>query len=284
MSGEGVLIGVEFMLVLYQWYSTNVKRRLTGSIVWPDRLARWRRWVAEVREWCMIRLRQIVFAHPNLAEATSRLSELFNLGEPFADPGVAEFGLHNAVYSVGHQFVEIVSPTQPDTAVGRFLERNGGPGGYMLIFQTDRALADIRADLSSVRIVYEAVAPGVTGLHVHPRDTGVAIVSIDRTDDWDEWPWAGPDWRARRGSPLIDRVTSAVVKGDDDVIERWARLFGGRVETGVDGDHLRLDDDTSIEAIRGDDGPDRVIAYRFGLAAGAAQIDTMFGSVRLQAR
>ena len=66
-------------------------------------------------------------------------SEL-GLGEPFADPGVGAFGLHNAVYAIGDTFLEVVSPTQPDTTAGRYLDRHGD-GGYMVIFQ----LADLDA-------------------------------------------------------------------------------------------------------------------------------------------
>ena len=67
---------------------------------------------------------------------TSACATALGLGEPFRDPGVGSFGLHNVVCALGEDFLEIVSPTQDGTAAGRHLERRG-EGGYMLIFQLD---------------------------------------------------------------------------------------------------------------------------------------------------
>ena len=45
------------------------------------------------------RIRQLVWACESLASADD-LKRLLDLGEPFADPGVAEFGLENAVFAM----------------------------------------------------------------------------------------------------------------------------------------------------------------------------------------
>ena len=62
---------------------------------------------------------------------------MLGLEVAFNDPGVATFGLRNAVLPVGTQFIEVVSPTTEGTAAGRQLERLGGDGGYMVISHTD---------------------------------------------------------------------------------------------------------------------------------------------------
>ena len=41
---------------------------------------------------------------------------------------MGQFGLTNAVFTVGDTFVEVVAPAQPDTTAGRYLERRGGHG------------------------------------------------------------------------------------------------------------------------------------------------------------
>ena len=56
-----------------------------------------------------MRIRQIVFADPELKDGVARLRTLLGLAAPYRDPGVAEFGLDNAVFVFGDQFVEIVS-------------------------------------------------------------------------------------------------------------------------------------------------------------------------------
>ena len=47
------------------------------------------------------------------------------------------FGIANTVFALGDCFLEVVSPTQSDTAAGRYMERHGGDAGYMLIFDLE---------------------------------------------------------------------------------------------------------------------------------------------------
>jgi hypothetical protein len=113
----------------------------------------------------------------------------------FRDPGVAEFGLHNALMPIGSCFLEVVSPTRPDTTAGRLLARRGGDGGYMVIVQTDDLDRDRkRMGELGVRIVWEIELPDARTIHLHPRDVGAAIVSLDQMPE-PEWRWAGPRWR-----------------------------------------------------------------------------------------
>ena len=67
-------------------------------------------------------------------------------------PGRREFGLENTVFALDDCFIEVVSPVRPDTAAGRHLERLGGDGGYMVIFDIE--------DLASARERAEARASG----------------------------------------------------------------------------------------------------------------------------
>jgi len=41
------------------------------------------------------------------------------------------------VFALGDCFPEIVSPARPDTAAGRYLDRHGRGGGYMVIFDLE---------------------------------------------------------------------------------------------------------------------------------------------------
>ncbi len=84
-----------------------------------------------------LRLRQIALVAPELEPAVDELRALFGIEVCFRDPGVAHFGLVNALLPVGNQFIEIVAPTRDGTAGGRYLERRGGAGGYMVITQCD---------------------------------------------------------------------------------------------------------------------------------------------------
>ena len=81
----------------------------------------------------------------DLAAAETAIVDRLGVSMCFRDPGVGEFGLHNALFPIGDRLLEVVSPTEPGTTAGRLLDRRGGDGGYMAIFETDEALDATRA-------------------------------------------------------------------------------------------------------------------------------------------
>ena len=141
-----------------------------------------------------------------LEPAAAALRAELGLGEPFRDPGVAEFGLVNAVFAIGDCFLEVVSPTRAGTAGGRYLERHGGDGGYMVIFDLeDLESARGRAAELGVRVVWRIDLPDISGTHLHPADMRGAIVSIDGSARMAPGAGAGPRGRARsrRARPAV---------------------------------------------------------------------------------
>ena len=175
----------------------------------------------------------------DLEPVSAQLRSELNLEEPYADPGVGAFGLHNAVYAIGDTFLEVVSPTRPDTTAGRYLERRGD-GGYMVIFQLDDLdAARERAAALGVRTVWQVDLPDISGTHLHPADTRGAIVSLDRADPPGSWRWGGPDWTERTGAGApggLRGVTIAV--GDPAAVAgRWGEILG----VAPDGPRLPLD-------------------------------------------
>src|SRR3712207_2736645 len=103
----------------------------------------------------MLRLRQAVLVARDLDATVEQLRERLPLADPFHDPGVGHFGLRNAVMALGDTFVEVVSPVTEGTAAGRQLDRMGGDGGYMAMFQVDDiAAARERIARLGVRVVF----------------------------------------------------------------------------------------------------------------------------------
>ena len=179
------------------------------------------------------RLRQIVFASDAAADMDT-LRHVLGLGEPFVDPGVAEFGLTNNVFAFGDQFIEVVVPVEQNTAAGRFLERGGGIGGYMAIFQTpDLDAVRARADAKGLRRVWNIDLPDISASHLHPADVGAAIVSIDEPRPPESWRWGGPGW-ARRA--VDGRVMGLRVGARDPeaLAARWAGVLGLEVAASQD--------------------------------------------------
>src|SRR5262245_64548692 len=105
----------------------------------------------------MIRLRQVALVARELDPVVDDLCARFGLSVSFRDPGVATFGLHNALMTIGDQFLEVVAPTEDGTTAGRLLDRRAGDGGYMAIFEVDD-LDDRLAllDKLGIRVVWSA--------------------------------------------------------------------------------------------------------------------------------
>jgi len=175
-----------------------------------------------------MRIRQIVFAAAGLQAGAAQLGALLGMDAPYRDPGVAEFGLDNAVFVFGDQFIEIVAPTRSGTTAGRLLERRGDCG-YMLILQTDdfdRELA--RFERLGVRRVWAKDLDDIRATHLHPKDIGGAIVSIDQPLPAASWRWGGPDWKLQGGAAAQQRVVGVSVGAEDPeaMARRWAQVLG----------------------------------------------------------
>jgi len=180
----------------------------------------------------MIRLRQVALVARDLDTVVAELCAALGLEVCYVDPGVGEFGLRNALMLIGDQFLEVVSPTREGTTAGRLLGRRSrddgnGDGGYMAIFEVDDL--DDRVEhvqAAGVRIVWSADHPEIRGRHLHPRDVGGALVSIDQPARRGEWPWGGPTWRAHDGNKVVTAIAGISVGAADPAAmrRRWAEL------------------------------------------------------------
>ena len=175
-------------------------------------------------------------------QVAGELRRVFGWPPPFHDPGVGQFGLTNAVFSVGDTFLEVVAPARPGTTAGRYLERRGGDGGYMAIFQVrDLAAARRRVAGLGVRVVWTAELPDIAATHLHPGDVPGAIVSLDWADPEQSWRWAGPSWTGRVPDHAPGGVTGLTIEVGDPAAaaRRWAAVLGisaaGRGPATVDG-------------------------------------------------
>ena len=191
------------------------------------------------------RLRQVALVAHDCGRVTAELSRAFGWARPFHDPGVAEFGLTNAVFAVGDTFVEVVAPVRAGTTAGRYLDRRGGDGGYMAIFQVpDLAAARGRLAGLGVRVVWTADLPDIAATHLHPKDVPGAIVSLDWAAPPQSWRWAGPPWTGRAPEHATGGVTGLTIEVSDPpaAARRWAAVLGIPVTGGGQASVVALPD------------------------------------------
>jgi methylmalonyl-CoA/ethylmalonyl-CoA epimerase len=94
---------------------------------------------------------------------------------------VEQQGVEAVLLGVGESHVELLRPLGPDTAVGRFLDRNG-PGLHHVAYGTE----DIEAALDSVRsagltLIDEEPRTGIRNSRVaflHPKSTGGVLTEL----------------------------------------------------------------------------------------------------------
>ena len=181
------------------------------------------------------------------------LCELFNFEVAFNDPGVAHFGLENAVIPIGTDFLEVVSPVEENTTAGRYLNKRGGDGGYMIIIQVDK-FEDSQKLVNeyNIKTVWETDLPKAKAMHLHPKQMGGAILSLDWMEPKESWKWAGPNWEKNISGP-IKGIDGVEIQSDDPelMLNIWLRVLGD-----VERDHENkiLLDNTWIKFSQATDG------------------------------
>jgi len=212
-----------------------------------------------------MRLRQVALVARDLDPVVDDLCDVLGIEVSFRDPGVEVFGLRNAVMPIGDTFLEVVSPIRDDTTAGRFLQRRGGDGGYMVMVQSDDLDADLkRAEDLGVRVVWGIDLDDIRGRHLHPRDVGGAILSLDTPVPASAWRWAGPDWAGKIHRGVVSTIRAVELEASDPIgmARRWSEVLGCPCAVAKDGAAIHLDD-----------GSIRFVADREGRGDGVSGFD-----------
>jgi len=195
-----------------------------------------------------LRLRQLCLVAERLEPVVDDLAAAFGVEVCHRDPLVERFALHNALLPFGTSFVEVVAPLADGTTAGRYLQRRGGDGGYMVIFDSDE-LARWRARMAEVgvRIAASLAHGDYEGLQLHPRDTGGALLEINATRGGEDlhgpYAPAGPGWPRSVRAARVKRIAGAALQADDPerLARRWSDILDRPVDRHGDEWHLAVD-------------------------------------------
>lgn len=117
----------------------------------------------------------------NLEDAVARFKRLFGL-EVRERTESKEFGFKNAILPTGIGHIELMEPTDPTKAVGRFLARHG-EGVYLVGFEVGDipgAVARLRAEGAQVD------HPRPDFAWVHPKDTHGLFVELRKRPGYED--------------------------------------------------------------------------------------------------
>lgn len=208
-----------------------------------------------------LRLRQICLVAHTLEPAIADLAEIFGLAVCYRDGNVGKYGLVNALLPIGASFLEVVAPTRDGTAAGRYLDRRGGDGGYMVILDCDDIERRRRhVDAIGVRIANPLRYETYTGLQLHPRDTGGCMLEFNHTTGGASLggPYhpAGPDWRTAVRTDVTAALLAAELQSADPpaLAARWGEIVERPVSRSAAGEPQILLDLGAIRFVRAADG------------------------------
>jgi hypothetical protein len=179
-----------------------------------------------------LRLRQICLVAPHLEPVISDIAGIMGLGVCYRDGNVAKYGLENALLPVDTILLEVVAPTKPGTAAGRFLDKTGDRGGYMAIFCCDDPGARGKhAGKMGVRVANVIDHAPYHGVQLHPRDCRAAFIEFNHTDGSDDilgrYPPAGPDWQQSIRKDVTQALIGVEMQSPEPqaLAEHWGAII-----------------------------------------------------------
>jgi methylmalonyl-CoA/ethylmalonyl-CoA epimerase len=129
----------------------------------------------------LLKISHLGIATPTQQEAMERLDRIFGLKQDHVEE-VADQKVRVAFYPIGESNLEYLEPTEPDAAVGKYLEKNPAGGIHHLAFEVDDVDAAVKELLDKgVRMIDQAPRLGAHGnriAFIHPKETGGVLIEI----------------------------------------------------------------------------------------------------------
>ena len=210
-----------------------------------------------------LRLRQIALIVNDADKVAEDLKAVFGLEVAYIDEHLPPaYGLQNRLLPVGTQFLEICAPVRENTAGGRYLERRGGDGGYMVICQCDdHAPRKARVAELGLRVVAARDTETSCLMQLHPQDTGGSFLEIDwhagADDEFPGWSHAirGP-WPDFIRTGRVSAIAAAEIQSPEPVklAGRWSEIIEQPLVAGAAGNPSLIIDNATIRFVPATDG------------------------------
>jgi len=187
-----------------------------------------------------VHLRQICLVARELEPIVEQLSHILGLQVCHRDPVVRQYGLENVLFPIGTDFLEVIAPIEDNTAAGRYLNRLGRNGGYMVITQVDseetQQAIKARAIEARVRIAHEEKRDGWSFCQLHPADLEAAFLDLEFDEEVDYqgcwYPAGGRSWRQFLNEDNPIQLTEVELLATDPVAltRLWRNILGPSID------------------------------------------------------
>jgi hypothetical protein len=196
-----------------------------------------------------LQLRQICLVANELAPVIDDLTSILGVNSAYIDEGVGQFGLENKLLAIGRNFLEVVAPIEENTAGGRYLDRRGGDGGYMVITQADSGetydAMRQRAEDNNVRVAWKSERENWNLTQFHPRDMVAAFLEVEcgAANDFNgNWmPVGFTGWEDKVKQDVTVNFIGAELQSDNplELATLWGNVIGTPCER--DGDQFTVE-------------------------------------------
>lgn len=128
-------------------------------------------------------IEHIGIAVPDLKAAIKYYEEVLGL-KCYKTEVVEDQKVTTAFFKAGDTKIELLEPTSPESAVAKFIEKNGGKGGmHHLAFAVEDGVAEALAEAQEkgVQVIDKAPRGGADGLQIaflHPKTTQFVLTEL----------------------------------------------------------------------------------------------------------
>lgn len=128
-------------------------------------------------------IEHIGIAVPSLDEAIPFYENMLGL-KCFAIEEVADQKVRTAFFRVGQTKIELLEGTAPESAISKFIEKNGGRGGIQhMAFAIEDGVANALAEVQEkgCAVIDKAPRKGAEGLNIaflHPKSTVGTLIEL----------------------------------------------------------------------------------------------------------
>ena len=128
----------------------------------------------------LLRINHLGIASKTLEDAMARMERLFGMAVEHIEE-VPDQRVKTAFFPVGPSTLEYLEATNPDSHVGKFLEKKG-PGIHHMAFEVDDVDEAVKELLAKgVRMIDQVPRPGAHNCRIafiHPAETGGVLMEL----------------------------------------------------------------------------------------------------------